>query len=112
VIKVITKEQLIEEIRKVTQRGWIKSVKRTRNVRNDGAVGNTLEKLLGIPENNLPIANANGWELKGQRLHTSSLVTLKHYEPFPGEPILSPRCCFRFTAGPTNKPARSTPETR
>jgi hypothetical protein len=46
--------------------------------------------LLGIPENNLPIANSNGWELKGQRLHTSSLVTLKHYEPFPrGADIVS-----------------------
>ena len=82
-IKTITKEQLIEEIRKISQQGWVKSVKKTKNTRNDGAVGNTLEKLLGIPENNLPIANANGWELKGQRLHTSSLVTLKHYEPFP-----------------------------
>jgi len=90
VIKIITKEQLIEEIRKVTQRGWIKSAKKTKNVRNDGAVGNTLEKLLDIPENNLPIANANGWELKGQRLYTSSLVTLKHYEPFPrGADIVS-----------------------
>ena len=86
----MTKEQLIEEIRKVTQRGWVKSVKKTKDVRNDGAVGNTLEKLLGIRENNLPIANANGWELKGQRLHTSSLVTLKHYEPFPrGAEIVS-----------------------
>ena len=74
-IKTITKEQLIEEIRKISQEGWIKSVKKTKNTRNDGAVGNTPEKLLGIPENSLPIANANGWELKGQRLHTSSLVT-------------------------------------
>lgn len=82
-IQTITKEQLIEEIRKVIQLGWVKSVKKRRDTRNDGAVGNTLEKLLGIHENNLPIANANGWELKGQRLHTSSLVTLKHYEPFP-----------------------------
>ena len=89
-IKIITKEQLIEEIRKVSKQGWIKSVKRTKTTRNDGAVGNTLEKLLGIPENNLPIANSNGWELKGQRLHTSSLVTLKHYEPFPrGADIVS-----------------------
>lgn len=89
-ILTITKEELIDAIRKVTQRGWIKSVKRTKNVRNDGAVGNTLEELLGIPENNLPIANANGWELKGQRLRASSLVTLKHYEPFPrGADIVS-----------------------
>ncbi|NUM82053.1 MvaI/BcnI restriction endonuclease family protein [bacterium] len=82
-IQVMTKAQLIETIKDVTKRGWIKSVKKTKTTRNDGAVGNTLEKLLGIPENNLPIANSNGWELKGQRLHTSSLITLKHYEPFP-----------------------------
>ena len=82
-IKVLTKEQLIDQIKSATKRGWVKSVKKTKNTRNDGAVGNTLEKLLGIPENNLPVANTNGWELKGQRLHTSSLVTLKHYEPFP-----------------------------
>lgn len=89
-VQIITKKALIDEIRSVTKRGWIKSVKKTKDVRNDGAVGNTLEKLLGIPENNLPIANSNGWELKGQRLHTSSLVTLKHYEPFPrGADIVS-----------------------
>lgn len=82
-IRTITKEELVEEIRKVTHLGWVKSVRPRKNVRNDGAVGNTLERLLGIPENNLPIPNASGWELKGQRLHTSSLVTLKHYEPFP-----------------------------
>ncbi len=92
-IKTITKEQLIEEIGKIGEQGWVKSVKKTKNTRNDGAVGNTLEKLLGIPENNLPIANANGWELKGQRLHTASLVTLKHYEPFPrGEDIVAVVC--------------------
>jgi hypothetical protein len=83
VISILTKEQLIEEIRKVTKLGWVKSIKRRKDSRNDGAVGNTLENFLGIPENNLPIANTNGWELKGQRLNTSSLVTLKHYEPFP-----------------------------
>jgi len=39
--------------------------------------------LLGIKENNLPIPNAREWELKGQRSHTSSLITLKHMEPSP-----------------------------
>lgn len=46
-------------------------------------MGNTLETLLGIKENNLPIPNAREWELKGQRSHTGSLVTLKHLEPSP-----------------------------
>jgi hypothetical protein len=58
-------------------------VKDTLDTRNDGAVGNTLEVLLGFEENNLPIPNAREWELKGQRSHTASLVTLKHIEPSP-----------------------------
>jgi len=82
-MKLYTKEQLINEISEISQRGWQKSVKKTRNLRNDGAVGNTLEVLLGITENNLPIPNAREWELKGQRSKTSSLVTLKHIEPSP-----------------------------
>ena len=82
-MNLFTKEELIERIRKISQKGWIKSVKSITNTRNDGAVGNTLEVLLGISENNLPIPNANDWELKGQRAGTSSLITLKHIEPSP-----------------------------
>ena len=80
---IYTKDGLIEEIRRIAAQGWHKSVKETADTRNDGAVGNTLETLLGIKENNLPIPNAREWELKGQRLHTSSLITLKHVEPSP-----------------------------
>ena len=82
-MKLYKKEELIQAIHEVFRQGWHKSVKETRDVRNDGAVGNTLETLLGIQENNLPIPNASEWELKGQRAHTSSLVTLKHIEPSP-----------------------------
>jgi len=59
--------------------GWIKSSRG----KNQGAVGNTLEDLLGIDENNLPIANAAEWELKAQREKTSSLTTGFHLEPSP-----------------------------
>lgn len=82
-MKLYTKEQLIEAVREVFLQGWHKSVKETYDARNDGAVGNTLEMLLGIEENNLPIPNASEWELKGQRSRTSSLITLKHVEPSP-----------------------------
>lgn len=82
-MKLYTKKELIELIRQVFEQGWHKSVKETIDTRNDGAVGNTLEVLLGIEENNLPIPNAQEWELKGQRKHSSSLVTLKHIEPSP-----------------------------
>jgi hypothetical protein len=82
-MQIFTKEGLIEQINSIAAQGWHKSVKETRDTRNDGAVGNTLETLLGIKENNLPIPNAREWELKGQRSHTSSLITLKHLEPSP-----------------------------
>lgn len=59
--------------------GWIPNARHG----NDGGIGNTLEDLLGIEENNLPIPNAAEWELKTQRLGTSSLTTLFHSEPSP-----------------------------
>jgi len=80
---VRTKEQLIEEIKQIAKAGWHKSVKDTSSKKNDGAVGNTLEVLLGVPENNLPIPNTNEWELKGQRLKSTALFTFKHTEPSP-----------------------------
>ena len=82
-IRVYTKDEWIQKMREVFVQGWHPSVKKTIDTRNDGAVGNTLEVLLDIPENNLPIANMREWELKGQRLRTTSLVTLKHSEPSP-----------------------------
>ena len=82
-MKLFSKEGLIDKIKTIASKGWHKSVKKTRDTRNDGAVGNTLEVLLGIAENNLPIPNAREWELKGQRAHSSSLITLKHIEPSP-----------------------------
>src|SRR4030042_7203244 len=89
-MKLYTKEELIKTIREIINDGWYKSVKKTIDKRNDGAVGNTLESLLGIKENNLPLPNAREWELKGQRKHSTSLLTLKHIEPSPtGAKIVS-----------------------
>lgn len=82
-MKLTTKEELISKITKIIETGWHKSIKKTVNSRNDGAVGNTLENMLGIKENNLPIPNAREWELKGQRKNSGSLITLKHIEPSP-----------------------------
>ncbi len=78
-MKIYTKESLIEELRKVRDMGWIPSARHG----NVGSVGNTLEDLLGIQENNLPIPNAAEWELKCQRTNITSLVTLFHMEPSP-----------------------------
>ena len=78
-LQTFSKEELIEKFKEIYSKGWIKNVRG----RNDGAVGNTLEDLLGIPENNLPIPNAAEWELKAQRAETSSLLTMFHMEPSP-----------------------------
>lgn len=78
-MKLFSKEQLIEELKKIKKSGWIKNAR----YGNVGGVGNTLEDLLGIEENNLPIPNAAEWELKTQRANTNSLTTLFHMEPSP-----------------------------
>ncbi|MDR0728553.1 MAG: MvaI/BcnI family restriction endonuclease [Prevotellaceae bacterium] len=78
-MKIYTKYSLIKEFRAIAQRGWIPNARQG----NNGGIGNTLEDLLGIEENNLPIPNAAEWELKAKRLNTSSLTTLFHTEPSP-----------------------------
>jgi len=110
-MKLYTKEQLIQAMREVFRQGWHKSVKETRDVRNDGAVGNTLEMLLGIEENNLPIPNAREWELKGQRSHTGSLVTLKHIEPSPTGARIVPNLLLPYYGWRHKLAGKKYPET-
>jgi MvaI/BcnI restriction endonuclease family len=76
---IYSKEQLIERFKEIAEQGWIPNARHG----NHGGIGNTLEDLLGIEENNLPIPNAAEWELKSQRKKTSSLITLTHIEPSP-----------------------------
>jgi hypothetical protein len=78
-MKIYTKDSLISELKKIRNTGWIKSSRQG----NVGDVGNTIEDLLGITENNLPLPNAGEWELKCQRKKTTSLITLFHMEPSP-----------------------------
>ena len=78
-VKTYSKEELIAKLKEISTTGWIKNTRAS----NDGNIGNTLEDLLGIQENNLPIPNATEWELKTQRYNTNSLVTLFHIEPSP-----------------------------
>jgi len=91
--KLYTKDDLVAAIRDISESGWKHSV---RSPGNDGAVGNTLEKLLGIEENNLPIPNTREWELKGQRSESGSLVTLKHIEPSPKAARIVPAVLLPF----------------
>lgn len=77
--KVFSKADLVKQLEAIKTRGWIK----TARPGNNGAVGNTLEDLLGIDENNLPIPNAAEWEMKAKRRASRSLTTLFHMEPSP-----------------------------
>lgn len=76
---IYTKESLIEKLLEIKGMGFVPNARHG----NSGGIGNTLEDLLGIEENNLPLPNAAEWELKCQRLGTSSLTTLFHIEPSP-----------------------------
>jgi len=76
---IYTKQELINKLKNIALKGWIPNARKG----NSGGIGNTLEDLLGIKENNLPIPNAAEWELKTQRINTSSLITLFHMEPSP-----------------------------
>lgn len=66
-------------LQEVKNKGWFKN----RRPGNVGGVGNTLEDLLGVEENNLQLPDFGTWELKSQRVETSALLTLFHSEPNP-----------------------------
>ena len=74
---IYTKPALIAKLKEISEMGFIPNARKG----NAGGIGNTLEDLLCIKENNLPIPNAAEWELKAQRLNSTSLTTLFHIEP-------------------------------
>ncbi len=76
---IYTKPALIKKLKEISAMGFIPNARGG----NAGGIGNTLEDLLGIEENNLPIPNAAEWELKAQRIDSTSLTTLFHIEPSP-----------------------------
>lgn len=103
-----TKESVIEKLRQIKEKGWIPSGRSRSNV---GAVGNTLEDLFGIEENNLPLANAGQWELKAQRRGTSSLTTLFHSEPSPRNARFVPRILLPLYGWPHEEAGKKYPRT-
>lgn len=106
-MEFVTKTDIISALLDIKARGWIPN----RRPGNDGGVGNTLEDLLGITENNLPIANADRWELKCQRESTSSLTTLFHIEPSPREAKLVPNILLPKYGWRHEEAGRRYPET-
>lgn len=102
-----SKQDIIKEFQRVANLGWVKSVKKYGNA---AGPGNTLEELLGIEENNLPIPNAGEWELKSQRKKSTSLVTLFHSEPSPRavkfvSKLLLPKYGWKHKEAGKNHPA-------
>ena len=76
---IYSKEELIKKLSEIRDKGWIEN----RRPNNAGGIGNTLEDLLEISENNLAIANSGEWELKTHRRESGALTTLFHSEPSP-----------------------------
>lgn len=83
--QVFTLKELHEKLLEIHSIGWVPNARPG----NDGGVGNTLEDLLGIKENNLRIPDYGKYELKAQRRETSSLVTLFHCEPTTPRRVVS-----------------------
>ncbi len=79
--------QLQMKLFEIKQMGWIEN-QRPGNV---GGVGNTLEDLLDVAENNYQIPDFGEWELKSQRRNTVSLLTLFHSEPKPRNARIVPQ---------------------
>lgn len=105
-MKIYTKESLIEELKAITEKGWIENARHG----NHGGIGNTLEDLLGIEENNLPIPNAAEWELKSQRQNTSSLTTLFHIEPSPRAVKFVPQVFLQMYGWPHKEADKKYPK--
>jgi hypothetical protein len=80
-VRYLTKEQIVQKLGDLARVGWVKSLRPL----NAGGIGNTIDASLGLPENNLPIADTAQWELKTHRVGSSSLLTLFHMEPQPRE---------------------------
>lgn len=102
---IYTKKKLIAKLKEIVAMGWIEN----RRHGNDGGVGNTLEDLLGIEENNLPIPNAAEWELKTQRLKTVSMITLAHMEPSPKALKLVPQLLLPKYGWPSQEAGKKYP---
>jgi len=107
IVPVFTKESLIAQLKEIAAMGWIKNARSG----NDGGIGNTLEDLLGIEENNLPIPNAAEWELKTQRLGSNARVTLCHSEPSPRAIRFAPSVFLPLYGWPHQNAGQRYPET-
>lgn len=106
-MKSFSKGELKADLIKIREKGFIPN----HRIGNHGGIGNTLEDLLGIEENNLPIPNAAEWELKSQKIGTTSLTTLFHMEPSPTAMRLVPSQLLPLYGWKHSKAGTLYPET-
>lgn len=76
--QTITLDELITKLTVINSQGFTKTTHP-----HQGGVGNTLETLLGIRENNLRIPDLGEIELKAKRLNSQSMLTLSSKSPLP-----------------------------
>ena len=86
-------QELTDKFLQIKAKGFVPN---TRPNNQDGGIGNTLEDLLEIKENNLTQADFKGIEIKSQRLFNSSYITL--FSKAPTDPKRANNC-LRETFG-------------
>ena len=69
--KQLTIGQFKTKFAKVREKGWVKSKRK-----GPTGIGQTLEQLLGIKENNVALPDLGSVELKAHRIGSSSMITL------------------------------------
>lgn len=105
---MFTIEQFQEKFDKIKQQNWIQSVRR-----GPTGIGQTLEQLLGLTENNIALPDLHEIELKAHRIGSTSMITLftfnrKAWKMKPleairkyGTPDINGRMGLYFTMSPT-----------
>jgi hypothetical protein len=70
-MKKMTLNEFAKAFTKLKAKGWVQSERR-----GPTGIGQTLEKLLGLPENNVASPDLGEIELKAHRVNSSSMITL------------------------------------
>ena len=95
----ITRDALVERLSRIRDRGWITSMRPL----SSGGIRYTIDQLLGLPQNNLPIAATAQWDLKSYRAGTSSPIILAYMEPEPRSARIVPQILLPYYGWPDAK---------
>jgi len=77
-METIILEELKIKLEKIKEMMYVPTVRG-----HDGGVGNTLERLLGLTENNLCLPDFGEIEIKAKRIDSKSMLTLMSKSPIP-----------------------------